>query len=73
MNNIVLYLLKLIAYYLLLFSYYKTTEGEKKTSLGTALSPEFTKIVRACMISGTVVYVTREVKEMVAMQGISLL
>ena len=78
MNNIVLYLLKLIdrltdclfaeiAYYLLLFSYYQTTEGEKKTSLGTALSPEFTKIVIACMISGTVVYVTREVKEMVAM------
>ena len=76
MNNIVLYLLKLIdrltdclfaeiAYYLLLFSYYQTTEGEKKTSLGTALSPEFTKIVLGCMAAGTVVYVTEYVTDKV--------
>ena len=56
-----------IAYYLLLFSYYQTTEGGKQTSSGTALSPEFTKIVLGCMATGTVVYVTDEVKEMVEM------
>ena len=67
-----------IAYYLLLFSYYQTTEGGKQTSSGTALSPEFTKLVLGCisagtvvfvtdMATGTVVYVTDKVEVMVAM------
>ena len=67
-----------IAYYLLLFSYYQTTEGGKQTSSGTALPIDYTKLVGYCiaagtvvfvtdMATGTVVYVTDKVEVMVAM------
>ena len=56
-----------IAYYLLLFSYYQTTEGGKQTSSGTALPIDYTKLVLGCMATGTVVYVTDKLEVMVAM------
>jgi len=53
--------------YLLFSHYYQTTEGEKKASTGTVLSPELTKIIIACIAVGGVVYVGEKVERIVAM------
>jgi len=61
--------------YLLCSHYYQTTAGEKKASTVTVLSPELTKIiVTSITVAGlfstvafVTVYVTGEIKEMIAM------